>query len=92
MKAIGASKLPAESERLTPENRINEYILTRLRTHLGCDLNFLLSSLQDDLIARRGSYIDLHVGKGLLILTDGVLRLSRKGKLLADKITEDLMV
>ncbi len=92
VKALGAGRLPAESERLTPENKINEYILTRLRTHWGCDLHFLRSSLHDDLLSRRGPYIDIHLENGLLTMTNGVLRLTRKGKLLADKITEDLMV
>ncbi len=92
VKALAEGKLPVESERLTPENKINEYILTRLRTTWGCDLQFLRDSLHDDLLARRGRYIDLHLNEGLLTLTSGVLRLTRKGKLLADKITEDLMI
>ncbi len=92
VKSLAEGRLPVESEHLTSENKINEYILTRLRTTWGCDLQFLQDSLNDDLLARRGSYIDLHLHDGLLTLTNRVLRLTRKGKLLADKITEDLMV
>ncbi len=92
VKALAEGKLPLEAELLTPENKINEYILTRLRTTWGCDLLFLHRTLNDDLIARQGPYIDLHLQSGLLTLKNNVLRLTRKGKLLADKITEDLMI
>lgn len=92
VKAITAGKLAAESELLTPENKINEYILTRLRTTWGCDLEFLQRTYNDDLINRCGTYLTRHMEEGLVTLSKGVLHLTRKGKLLADKITEDLMI
>jgi oxygen-independent coproporphyrinogen-3 oxidase len=92
VRSIGEGSIPSESEVLTSQNKINEYILTRLRTIWGCDLNHLKRDLGDNLIDRRGAYIEDQINAGFLLLEDGVLRLTRRGKLLADKITEDLMV
>ena len=81
-----------EREVLSQGNKINEYILTTLRTVWGCDLHFLKHSLNDDLILRRGEYVHQIIQQGLIYVEQETLRLTRKGKLLADKIAEDLMV
>ena len=91
VKAIGQNQIPAETELLSRENKINEYILTRLRTRWGCDLDWLRRELQDDLLIRHGERIAKYVDMGLLTIQDNVLQLSRKGRLLADQITEDLL-
>ncbi len=91
VKSLAEGLIPATSELLTTQNKINEYILTRLRTHWGCDLQVLNRELGDDLMVRCGSYINRQQDLGFLHITDGVLRLTGKGKLLADQITEDLM-
>lgn len=91
VKAIGQDQIPAETELLSRENKINEYILTRLRTRWGCDLDWLRRELQDDLLIRHGERIAKYVDMGLLTIRDNVLQLSRKGRLLADQITEDLL-
>lgn len=92
VKALAEDRLPAEMEQLTRENKINEYLMTRLRTQWGCDLGWLKDSLSEDLMARRGDQIGRYIDKGLLVLVGDVLKLSRKGNLLADRITEDLMI
>ena len=92
VRSITDGRIPAEAEILTPENKINEYILTRLRTIWGCDLTYLERKLGDNLTDRCAKYIDDQIKAGLLSLDDGVLRLTSQGKLLADKITEDLIV
>lgn len=91
MKSISEGRIPASIEVLTPQDQINEYILTRLRTQWGCDLQVLDKELGDDLLARCGSYITRQQDLGFLYIDDGVLKLTRKGKLLADQITQDLM-
>lgn len=90
-KSLAEAKLPAEVEWLSPENKINEYIITRLRTQWGCNLRTLRDQWQDDLLARRGPLIERYREGGLLTLSGDVLRLTRKGMLLADRLTEDLM-
>jgi oxygen-independent coproporphyrinogen-3 oxidase len=92
VRSINQGKVPFELETLTPENKINEFILTGLRTQSGCNLYLLRTVLNDDLLSRCGEYIGKLTQEGLATLTEGTLRLTRKGKLLADKISEDLMI
>ena len=92
IRSINACDIPFELEMLTRENRINEYILTTLRTKWGCGLNFLKQELGDDLLQRCGNYLAQLKQSGLVSLEAGTLLLTRKGKLLADQIAEDLML
>lgn len=92
VRSINKGIVPFEREMLTRENKINEYILTTLRTEWGCDLSFLKQHLDDDLLERCGDNLSLLQQNGLIVIKNGILLLSRKGKLLADKIAEDLMV
>ena len=89
---LEAGIIPFEREILSRENKINEYILTTLRTLWGCDLNFLKQQLGDDLLQRRQPYISQIQLQGFAILEANTLRLTDKGKLLADQIVEDLIV
>lgn len=92
VKAITEGHFPVEEELLTRENKINEYLLTRLRTQWGCNLVELQREFSDDLISRRGDYLQRYQEQGLVTITDNILLLTRKGKLLADQITEELMI
>lgn len=92
VRSIHKGIVPFEREMLTRENKINEYILTNLRTEWGCDLSFLKQHLDDDLLHRCGDNLSLLQQNGLIVIKNGILLLSRKGKLLADKIAEDLIV
>ena len=92
VRSIQQGLVPFDREILSDENKINEYLLTGLRTDWGCDLDFLRNVLKDDLLIRRGSYLNQILSQGLVSLEDKTLRLTRKGRLLADKIAEDLIV
>jgi oxygen-independent coproporphyrinogen-3 oxidase len=92
VRSIHEGKVPFELEVLTPENKINEYILTSLRTELGCNLFLLKTELNDNLLSRSGDYLAQLQQEGLAMIMADTLRLTRKGKLLADKISEDLMI
>jgi len=92
MRSIQAGKIPAEYEILTRENKINEYILTTLRTQWGCDLNFLAETYQDLILERKGAYITMIQERGLVVLENNILSLTRAGKLVADSLVEELMV
>jgi oxygen-independent coproporphyrinogen-3 oxidase len=92
VRSIADGVLPMESEVLTRENKINEYILTRIRTSWGCDLGYLRVAFADNLSERCAAVLERYEGLGLLARKNDVLRLTRKGKLLADQITEDLMI
>lgn len=92
VKAIQAGSIPATIERLTQENRINEYLMTSLRTKWGCDLNYLKLRFNYDLLKDQTSTIDLAIKNGLMHLNGAVLHLTRRGKMHADKLSSDLFL
>lgn len=92
IKAIQAGTVPAEVEILTPENMINEYILTTLRTQWGTNLVNLKAAYGYDLFKQNSEYIQELIYKGMATLNQDTLTLTRKGILLADKIASDLLV
>ncbi|MBX2955683.1 MAG: radical SAM family heme chaperone HemW [Cyclobacteriaceae bacterium] len=92
LKSIQKNEIPAEKEVLTIENKINEYILTTLRTQWGTDLTKLKQEFNVDLLQQNSAYIQQLIERDQAILANGVLILTRKGKLLADKLASDLFV
>jgi oxygen-independent coproporphyrinogen-3 oxidase len=82
-------KLPAEVEQLTEDNRLNEYIMTSLRTAWGLDVNKL------EAIAGGSAGILLktaapYFADGRLVQNDHIITLTQKGKLYADNIAAGL--
>ncbi|WP_422007771.1 radical SAM family heme chaperone HemW [Roseivirga pacifica] len=77
---------------LSPEDQVNEYILTSLRTKWGCDMDLLQSKYGVDLKQIHGFYLEKLAYKDLLFEDEGFLILTDKGKLLADKIAADLFI
>ncbi len=90
-EALRNGQFPAEIEVLTQANKINEYILTRLRTRWGIDLKTLQEQLGDDLMGRGQPTLERYASQGLLEVAGGRVQLTRKGLLFADQIAEDLM-
>lgn len=90
MRALHDGKIPFKIEILTRENKINEYIFTALRTNQGCNVSYLKSTHDYDLININSAYVQSLLNDGYLTFTDEVLTLTRQGKLLADKIASDL--
>ena len=89
LKAIEGDKIPAETEVLTENNRLNEYIMTSLRTMWGLDLQKI------DKIASAASAEVLNLAepffeKEWLTKKENTLYLSPKGKLYADYIASEL--
>jgi oxygen-independent coproporphyrinogen III oxidase len=92
VKAIANKTLMYLEEVLSREDHINEYLMTSLRTSWGCDLNFLLTKYQYDLAIHQQDYILKSVEVGLMQIVEGKILLSRRGKMLADKISSDLFL
>ncbi len=92
VKSIENNSVPYELESLTLANKINEYILTSIRTGKGCDLSKLLNDLHFNLKAVYNNNLTLLSEKGLLTVENDHLILSKKGKLVADKIAMDFFV
>lgn len=90
IKSIHQQVIPFELEILTRENKINEYILTSLRTAWGTDLQVLRQQYAYDLLAENKHYLSELLDKKLITIEQNVLKLTNAGKLFADKISSDL--
>jgi oxygen-independent coproporphyrinogen-3 oxidase len=85
IESINKEIIPFEKEELTATQKINEYIMTSLRTIEGLDLNKLQESTA---LAFRGK-AEKYIASGKMILKGNSFCLTREGKLLADGITAD---
>jgi oxygen-independent coproporphyrinogen-3 oxidase len=90
--ALGKNEIPAELDILSSADRVNEYLMTSLRTSSGCDLNFLKTALDYDLIKNAKPIIDQWISSGFCFIEKEKLVLTQKGRLLADKLASDLFV
>ena len=77
-----------EKEILTQSQKVNEYIMTSLRTMEGLDINKIPEVLSSDLLTSSKKFIET----GKLILRENKLLLTREGKLFADGIAADLFI
>lgn len=89
VEAIGRGEIPAEVEILSEKDRVNEYLLTGLRTHWGCDLAFLkkISETGHALVL---ALVPPFVERGWVIFDEDTLRLTSAGKLFADRVASEL--
>jgi oxygen-independent coproporphyrinogen-3 oxidase len=75
-----------EKEVLTPAQKLNEYIMTSLRTMEGVDLQKIEEAAREKLRTASKKFIE----NGLIRPENGFLILTREGKLLADGIAAGL--
>jgi oxygen-independent coproporphyrinogen III oxidase len=92
LKALQDGNIPATVERLTTADKINDYLMTTLRTAWGANLSLLKEKLGYNLEKEHGDYLHSLISRQLATLQNGNLILTRRGKLLADKISSDLFV
>ncbi len=92
IKSIERGVIPAEIEILTRENKINEAILISIRTSMGLELQQLKNRYEYDIPILFKPKIDQMVGQELITVMNNRLLLTKKGKLVADKIAYDLFV
>jgi oxygen-independent coproporphyrinogen-3 oxidase len=92
IKSIQENKLPIEIETLTKTDRYNEYVMTGLRTIWGVSLDQIEEEFGktylDYLNQQAAKFIDDH----LLFLDENILRTTKKGKFLSDRIASDLFL
>ncbi len=87
IESVEKGIFPFEKEILTEQQKLNEYIMTSLRTIEGLDLK-KTGSASEKLIVSANKYIE----SGLMKLTDHHLILTKEGKLLADGIAAALFI
>lgn len=91
IKSISKGVIPSEIEQTKYEDQFNEYIMTRLRTMWGVDLNELNNRFSSELNNVQKN-IAKYIKSQHVLLEDNHYRLTPKGKLLADGIASDLFL
>jgi oxygen-independent coproporphyrinogen-3 oxidase len=90
LKALDQDRLPNETEKLTPSDRYNEYIMTGLRTIWGVNIERVENEFgllyRNYLEAEAANFIT----QGLLANDNGTIKTTKKGKFLADGLASDL--
>lgn len=84
--------IPFESETLTITQKINEYLMTSLRTMEGISLSFLQNNWGEERVHDIMRSAEPHLDQLNIQLKDQHLILTPKGKFLADGIAADLFV
>jgi oxygen-independent coproporphyrinogen-3 oxidase len=90
LKAIQNDELPNEVEKLTMEDRYNEYIMTGLRTIWGVSLVRIEKEFGLDFLHYLKQQSLKFIDDGLLSISDDLLKPTLKGKFLTDGIASDL--
>ncbi len=91
IKSISKGVIPSEREQTKYADQFNEYIMTRLRTMWGVDLNELNNRFSSEL-KNVHKNIAKYIKSQDVLLEDNHYRLTPKGKLLADGIASDLFL
>jgi oxygen-independent coproporphyrinogen-3 oxidase len=89
LKALAQNNIPAEIEHLTIVNRLNEYIMTSIRTIWGLDLdalNTIAAGAATTLLKNAQQFL----GNNWLSRQAQILTLTAAGKLYADRIAAEL--
>jgi oxygen-independent coproporphyrinogen-3 oxidase len=90
IKSINEGEDPAETEILTIPQQYNEFVMISLRTMWGLDLNEIKNRFDETylhLIQKESAH---YIQSGDIVLENEKMKLSDKGKLIADKIISDL--
>ena len=92
IEALEKNSIPAEVEILTVINRLNEYIMTALRTSLGLDLQKISIDFGSEYSSKIKENLGEHIDKNWINHNDNVVTLTTEGKLFADKISSELFL
>jgi oxygen-independent coproporphyrinogen-3 oxidase len=92
IQSIQKNIIPFEEEKLTDVQRLNEYIMTSLRTIEGVDLKLVESNFSIKHRKRIESTANDYIKRKLIIIKNENFVLTEKGKLFADGIAADLFV
>lgn len=92
IKSIERNVIPETIDTLTTKDRINEYIMTSLRTKWGCDLDYIKNQFGKNILAESENLINTLSHQGYLLIRGNIAALTRKGKLIADEITSRMFI
>ncbi len=90
IKSLDNNQVPESVDYLSKDDRINEYIMTSLRTKWGCDLNYINRKFDHKIGEKNLIYLKKLESEGYLTEKNKLIQLTSKGKLIADRIASDL--
>lgn len=90
--SIQHNNVPFEKDTLNNNDRVNEYIMTRLRTKWGVNLKELKDLFFHEMSSEQNRIIDSYCSSNQLYLKKQKLTLTENGKLIADQIASDLFI
>ena len=86
LSKLESGELPLETEQLSSLQKVNEHILTRIRTHYGIDLEYIQKVTGTSLIETHQTFISQSKKNGLMTQQGSLLTLTSQGMLNADEI------
>lgn len=92
LKAIDQEKLPITREKLSAIDRYNEYVMTRLRTAKGIDLDEISQLFDEKTLENLLKMAAKPIEQGLIVLGNNHLTVSEEGKFLTDGIASELFL
>ena len=90
IQSLAKDQLPFELEVLTDMERLNEYIMTSLRTMEGLSLDLIKRKWSKKELEQILDLAQKHISQGWMLYQDEKLILTTAGKLLADGIASDI--
>jgi oxygen-independent coproporphyrinogen-3 oxidase len=81
-----------EKEELSPADQLNEYLMVRLRTKWGIDLNYVQKSFEKMGLPYPEKEFQTWISQGFARIEKGNLTLQGEGKLIADRLSSDIFV
>jgi oxygen-independent coproporphyrinogen-3 oxidase len=90
IKSLKEDKVPFEIENLTETQRLNEYIMTSLRTMEGLNVELVTSWFGEKAAAKLKKEAQTFIDTGKMQWNNSYLQLTKEGKLFADGIAAEL--
>jgi len=92
IKAIEKGSSFFQQEKLSGNDRYNEYILTHIRTKCGVSLKYIREHFGEEKANLFRKDIEKYVKNNLLVEQNGSLKITRKGLFISDDIMANLMI
>ncbi|HEY0666625.1 MAG TPA: radical SAM family heme chaperone HemW [Sphingobacteriaceae bacterium] len=92
LEALNKGIIPETVEELSQLDKVNEYIMTSLRTIWGLDLGRIASEFGTDYRSMTEKSIQIFLEKDQLKRNDNIVTLTTSGKLFADHIASELFI
>jgi len=92
IRLISKDETYYENEILSVTNQFNEYIITSLRTIWGIDLELIKKKYGDNYLKHTLDVSESYIDSTLLEKNDNIIRLTKNGIFISDRIITDFMI